>query len=274
MKTTGNPVLSAIVSSARFAGRRAAARFCIDPKIETLLVDVDRTITREDSPKLALEHLCGKKEAKRVFDSILQSAALGRIPLESVNSAVFSELYKNGFKRSDWAALMERQDRSGGLRMDLIGAITELAAKENVTLVLATRSSRDSAQWLAGRFGIPFSVGSVERPMNGSFAGFSTMIGVVDGIVDGTEMLTKMTAASRLLAASGLRLDPIRTAVLTNDLLDAFEMLACARGVLLVPKEKNTLEKLTSGFRLYDALIHEDGDVRKQLNMALGFEKD
>jgi len=271
MKNTGNPVLSAALSSARFAGRRASARFAAPPQIETLIVDVDRTITREDSPKLALEALCGKEEAGRIFHSIIKSAVLGRIPLESINSEVFGELYKRGFRRGDWVSLMESQERSGGLRLDLVDAISSLWADRGLEIVFATRSSEDAAKWLARRFGFGHAIGSREKSLNGSFEGFSRMIGVADGIYLGSEMLTKMTAASRLLAESGRRLDPMRTAVLTNDLLDAFEMLASARGVLLVPREKNTLEKLTGAFHLYDATIREDGDVRMQLNEALGF---
>jgi hypothetical protein len=274
MKTTGNPVLSAVVSSARFAGRRAAARFAKEPEIDTLIVDVDRTITREDSPKLALEALCGKEEAGKIFHSIIRSAILGRIPLESINSEVFGELYRRGFRRSDWVTLMEAQERSGGLRLDLIDAISSICVNRNIDIVFATRSSEDAAKWLSRRFGFGHAIGSRERGINGSFDGFSRMIGVADGIYLGAEMLTKMTAARLVLEESGRTLIPVRTAVLTNDLLDAFEMLACARGVLLVPKEKNTLEKLTGAFHLYDATIHEDGDVGKQLNVALGFEKN
>lgn len=271
MKTTGNPVLSAVVSSARFAGRRASARFAAPPQIETLIVDVDRTITREDSPKLALTALCGKGEADRIFHSIIRSAMLGRIPLESINSEVFGELYNRGFRRPDWVTLMEGQERDGGLRLDLIESIQALSVRHGITIVLATRSSEDAARWLATRYGFGFGVGSIERPMNGTFAGFSRMIGVFDGIYLGTEVVTKMTAASRLLQESGRTLVPERTAVLTNDLLDAFEMLASARGVLLVPKQKNTLEKLTGAFHLYDATIQEGGDILRQLSFALGF---
>lgn len=271
MKATQNPVVSAIVSSARFAGRRTAARFTKAPEIETLIVDVDRTLTREDSPKLALEALSGKEEAGRIFHSIIRSAIFGRIPPESINGEVFGELYKRGFRRSDWVSLMEAQEKNGGLRLDLIEAIQALSARHGITTVLATRSSDDAACWLAQRYGFGFGVGSIERPMNGSFAGFSRMIGVFDGIYLGTEVVTKMTAASRLMAASGRTLVPEKTAVLTNDLLDAFEMLASARGVLLVPKEKNTLEKLTSAFHLYDATIREGEKMFKQLESALGF---
>jgi hypothetical protein len=271
MKTTGNPVLSAVMSSARFAGRRTAARFVAPPQIETLIVDVDRTITLEDSPKLALEALCGKAEAGKIFHSIIRKAILGRIPLESINGEVFGVLYNRGFRHSDWVSLMEGQERDNGLRLDLIESIQALSARHGITIVLATRSSDAAARWLATRYGFGFGVGSIERPMNGTFAGFSRMIGVFDGIYLGTEVVTKMTAASRILAESGRTLVSARTAVLTNDLLDAFEMLSCARGVLLVPREKNTLEKLTGAFHLYDATIHEDGDVRQQLKIALGF---
>ncbi len=271
MGRSGNPVLSAFVLSARFAGRRAAARFSGAPEIETLIVDVDRTITREDSPKLALEALCGKGEAGRIFHSIIRKAILGRIRLESINGEVFGELYKRGFRQSDWVGLMERQERDGGLRLDLIESIQALSARRGITIALATRSSEAAAQWLAARYGFRFGVGSIERPMNGSFAGFSRMIGVFDGICMGAEVVTKMTAVSRLMRESGRTLVPERAAVLTNDLLDAFEMIDSARGVLLVPKEKNTLEKLTSAFHLYDATIREGGEMLRQLESALGF---
>jgi len=270
MGRSGNPVVSAIVSSARFAGRRAASGFMREPAIETLIVDVDRTLTREDSPKLAMEALCGKEEAHRVFGEVLRSAMLGRIPLAGIHSAIFGELYKKGFRRSDWAPLMEAEERSGGIRLELIGAIISVCSARSITPVLATRSSRDTAEWLARRFGFPFALGSEERSINGAFLGFSSMIGVEDGTLSGIPILTKLSAASRLLSASGSRLDPAATAVLTNDLLDAFEMLDSQKGLLLVPKKPNTLERLTLGFKLYDEKIHEGGDFHSQLSRALG----
>ncbi|MCI0503659.1 haloacid dehalogenase-like hydrolase [Candidatus Micrarchaeota archaeon] len=273
MNTTQNPLLSAFVSSARFAGRRTAARFAKPPEIETLIVDVDRTLTREDSPKLALEALCGKAEANRVFHSIVRSAVLGRIPVESINGEVFGELYKRGFRRADWVRIMEEQERDGGLRLDLIEAILTLSNRHGITTVLATRSSEDAALWLAHRFGFGHAIGSRER-INGSFDGFFRMIGVVDGIHQGTEVLTKITAASRLLAEGGRTLVPERTAVLSNDLLDAFEMLASAKGVLLVPTKMNTLERLTGAFRLYDEKVQDGPDIGPQLYAALGFGRN
>ncbi len=274
MKRTGNPVLSAIVSSARFAGRRLSSRFSRAPEIDTLIVDVDRTITREDSPKIALEALCGRERAKKIFDSILKNAMLGRIPLESIHSEIFGQIYRGGFHRSDWAILMSEQERSGGLRIGLIEAITRLAARERMTLILATRSSRDTAEWLARRYGFDYALGSEEKSIDGTFMGFASMIGVSDGLLDGIPMRTKMSAASMLLAQSGRQLEPERTAVLTNDLLDTFEMLDSACGILFVPREQNTLEKLTLGFRLYDEIVREDGDIAHQLALALNFGRN
>lgn len=270
MGRTGNPVLSAFVSSARFAARRAAMRFSSEPEIETLIMDVDRTITREDSPKLALESLCGKEESSRITHAIIKKAMAGKIPLASINAEVFGEIYSRGFSRADWATVMEGQEKCGGLRIGLVEAVLSLAAREGFTVVLATRSSVDTARWIARRFGIRYAVGSEEAPMNGKFAGFRTIMGVTDVIIGQAEMVTKMTAASRALASDGRILDPKKTAVLSNDLLDAFEMLDSARGVLLVPQKKNTLEKLTSFFGLYDALVFEGGDIHSQLESALG----
>jgi hypothetical protein len=93
-----SPLFQAAISSIRFARRR---RFDALPKVETLIIDVDRTITREDSPKLALENLVGKAEAKRIFDSFLNRVLRGKLKLQDIHSAVYGELYSRGFRKSD-----------------------------------------------------------------------------------------------------------------------------------------------------------------------------
>jgi hypothetical protein len=105
----------------------------------------------------------------------------------------------------------------------------------------------------------------VER-VNGVFQGFDTVIGAYD---NGNGTLTKLTAASRALSAAGKTLEPSRTAVIANDLLDSMEMLNCARGVLLLPSNPNKLERLTLRLGLYDALVREN-DLAG-IRPALGF---
>ncbi len=260
-----NPLLQAAVSSARFARRRACSRFSSEPTIDTLIIDVDRTLTAEDSPKLALERLVGKEKTREIFDSFLKRVILGRLGLQDLHAAVFGELYSRGFRTQDWVGVMEDLERTGGLKKPLIDLLLRMSEENGLTLVLATRASRESARWLSARYGFHHAIGSVER-VNGSFAGFETMIGAHD---DGNGTITKLTAAARALEASGRKLDPSRTAVISNDLLDALEMLGCARGVLVLPQEPNTLERLSVALRLYDVLVKE-GDAASSLPKALG----
>lgn len=262
------PLSAVALSSVRFAVRRAAATFARAPMLETLIVDIDRTITREDSPKFALERLCGKEKAKEIFDNILRDVVRGRMGFGDIHGAVFGELYSRGFKRSDWGSMMEILEREGGFRKSLIGLIQEMSAREGFTPVLATRSSREGAKWIARRFGFPFAVGSEEN-VNGTFLGFSTAIGIADGDINGTRIVTKITAASEVLEAAGASLDRETTVVLSNDLLDALEMLASSKGILLVPQEPNTLERLTRFFKLYDRQVFEGPALEVQLRYAL-----
>ncbi len=273
MTKAPQPLLAAALSSVRFAGRRAAARFREPPALDTLIVDVDRTITAEDSPKVAPERMCGKEEAKKVFDGFVRRAIKGELKLDQIHSEVFGELYRRGFKRSDWVLIMQELERKGGLRIRLIDSLTRVASEAGLSTVLATRSSRESAEWLARRFGFSFAVGSVENPSNGVFGGFSLMIGAADSPVNGTRVLTKMSAASELMKAAGKTLAPGRTAVFSNDLLDALEMLRSARGILLVQDEPNTLERITYGLRLYDVTVRDGPDVAGELREALGLER-
>jgi hypothetical protein len=258
-----NPLLQAAASSARFAFRR---RNPSDPRIETIIIDVDRTITKEDSPKVALSKIVGKEEAKKIFDSFLSRVLRGNLKLQDIHSAVYGELYSRGFKRSDWALVMEDLEKSGGIKTDIIDAILDMSRKENVSLVLATRASRDGAEWLARRYGFHHAVGSVEM-VNGTFQGFETMIGASD---NGNGTMTKLTAARKALQAAGKHLDPKTTAIIANDLLDALEMLKCARGVIILPSEPNRLELLTLKLRLYDVLLRE-AKAHLELPGALGF---
>jgi len=82
--------------------------------------------------------------------------------------------------------------------------------------------------------------------------------------------MTKLSAVSQVLNSAGKRFDAKRSAVLSNDMLDAMEMLGSGKGVLFVPKEQNRLEKLTQLFGLYDVAIRESADVDRQLRRALG----
>jgi hypothetical protein len=161
---------------------------------------------------------------------------------------------------------MEDLERSGGLKKELIDSLLGLSLKENLTLILATRASLDSAQWLARRFGFHYAVGSVEY-INGSFQGFETKIGAAD---DGNGTMTKLSAASKAVEMAGKRLNPATTAVIANDLLDALEMLSCSRGVLILPSSPNRLELLTAKLRLYDVLLNEER-AHIDLPGALGF---
>jgi hypothetical protein len=258
-----NPLFQVAASSARFAKRRWVGSL---PQIETLVIDVDRTITKEDSPKLALEKLVGKEDARRIFDSFFSRVLRGKLKLQDLHSAVYGELYSRGFKRSDWAGIMEDLAKNGGLKRQLIDAFLEISRKENITLVLATRASRDSAEWLARRFGFHHAVGSVEM-VNGVFQGFETKIGVVD---DGNGTMTKLTAARKVMEAAGKALNPATTAIIANDLLDALEMLSCARGVIILPSVPNKLELLTRRLKLYDVMLREE-TAHHELGGVLGF---
>ncbi len=264
--SVNNPLIQAALSSARFAGRRACSRFSsTDPSIDTLIIDVDRTLTSEDSPKLALQRLVGREKTHEIFDSFLRDVVLGKMRIQDLHGAVFGELYSRGFRQSDWVGVMEDLDRSGGIKKRLIDLLLDLSGSHGLTLVLATRASAESARWLASRYGFHHAIGSVEK-INGSFSGFETMIGSHD---DGDRIVTKLTAASRAIEGAGRRMDPMRTAVISNDLLDALEMLGSARGVLILPEPPNTLEKLSAALRLYDVLVKER-DVETMLPRALG----
>ena len=258
-----NPLVQAALASARFAKRR---RNPGRPEIETIIIDVDRTLTKEDSPKLALEKIVGKDEAKRIFDSFLSRVLRGRLKLHEIHDAVYTELYSRGFRRSDWGGIMEELSANGGLKRELIDALLELSERHSLTTVLATRASLDGAQWLARNFGFHHAIGSVES-VNGVFQGFETKIGAAD---NGNGTMTKLTAARRALERSGKTLDPSRTAVIANDLLDALEMLNCARGVVILPSSPNRLELLTSKLMLYDVLVREE-KAATELPKALGF---
>jgi hypothetical protein len=265
-----NPFAQAALSSARFAGRRAASRLSgRRPELDTIIIDVDRTLTTEDSPKAALEMLIGPKKAKEVFDSFLTGVMKGRYKISELHGAIFGELYSRGFRRQDWVGLMEDLERKDMLRKELIGSLTGICRSEGLTSILATRASQDSASWLARRFGFDFAVGSVERSADGRFEGFSLMIGASDGSDNGTRVLTKISAAAEALAEKNRSLHPSRTAVLSNDLLDALEMLRVARGILLKPSEPNTLERITQRLRLYDATVGEGPSMESELREAL-----
>ena len=100
-----NPLMQAALSSARFAGRRACSRFSdSEPHIDTLIIDVDRTLTVEDSPKLALERLIGREKTHEIFDSFLGRVVRGNLKIQELHSAIFNELYSRGFRQSDWVA--------------------------------------------------------------------------------------------------------------------------------------------------------------------------
>lgn len=262
-----NPLLQAAFSSARFAGRRTCSRFsAAPPQIDTLIIDVDRTLTAEDSPKLALEKLVGREKTHEIFDSFIGRVVKGRLRIQDLHSAIFGELYSRGFRKSDWVGVMEELERSGGLKKPLIDLLLGLSDRHGLTLVLATRASQDSASWLAARYGFHHAIGSVER-VNGSFQGFETVIGARD---DGNGTVTKLTAASRAMARAGKPLEPSKTAVIANDLLDAIEMLNCAKGIMIMPEQPNKLERLSAVLGLYDVLIREH-DVGAKLAPALGF---
>ena len=264
------PIFTAAVASGRFALRRAASHFTSDPVLDTILVDVDRTITVEDSPKLALQKLCGKEKAKEIMDGFLLDVLKGKISLDDLPTAVFSKLYSCGFKQSDWISIMEELDRSGGFRKELIDAILTIARATGMTSVIATRASKTSANWIARQFGFDFAIGSEEKLRNGTFDGFETIIGAYDKTSDGTRVLTKISATSEVMTRAGRSFDPKHAAVLSNDLLDALEMLRSARGILLVPQNKNSLERLTLFLRLYDVKVREDRDMKIELAGALG----
>lgn len=257
------PIHIAARAAYHFAQRRAGAPLRPKPVIETIVVDVDGTITRKDSPKLALERLCGPKKASEIIDGYMQDVILGRIKLDEIHSSIFRELYDRGFKRSDWPALMMELDRGGGLRTDMIETLMEIARWKSISTVVATRASLESAEWLMKRFGFQAAVGSVESNSNGSFAGFDTVIGAADNLDNG--VMTKMTAAAIALRSLGTEMDPARTAVLTNDLLDALEMLCSARGILLFTDKPNKLERLTLLLGLYDSKIHERENLSSRL---------
>ncbi|MEW6722501.1 MAG: hypothetical protein AB1324_04515 [Candidatus Micrarchaeota archaeon] len=266
-----NPLLLASGASPRFALRRLSRKLNPAPKLDTLIVDVDRTLTTEDSPKAALERLCGKSEAKKLMDGFIRAAIKGDIPLDGLHGEVFRALYERGFKPSDWGALMEEFGRSGAFRTDLVDTIHQIAERERLRVVVATRSSLTGAQWIASRFGFGHAVGSVEYPHNGGFSGFRTVIGVRDNAVNGTRFMTKMSATAELLSQAGIPFSPSRAAVISNDLLDALEMLDSALGVLVVPRERNTLEKITLALRLYDVKIPVE-DARYALPAVFGIE--
>ena len=163
--------------------------------------------------KWTLERLVGREKTHEIFDSFLGKVVRGKLKIQELHSAIFNELYSRGFRQSDWVAVMEDLERKDGIKRPLIDLLLSLSEERRLTLVLATRASLDSARWLARRYGFHHAIGSVEK-VNGTFQGFETMIGARD---DGNGTVTKLTAASRAMAASGKSLDPSRTAVIAND---------------------------------------------------------
>ncbi|MBS3067137.1 haloacid dehalogenase-like hydrolase [Candidatus Micrarchaeota archaeon] len=265
------PFLAAAIAAPHFAIRRIIANAAANraPKIDTIIVDIDRTLTMEDSPKLALQKLCGPKEADKITRSFLLKFRRGEVSLSEMPFIVFNELYSRGFRQSDWATLMEDIGKDSGFRFDIIAALTRLRAMHNVKLVVATRASKLSAEWIARTFGFDYAVGSEERFEDGKFVGFKTLIGAEDSQTNGAVNRTKVTATAELFSAMGLQFDPLRTAVLSNDVLDALEMLSCSFGILFVGQVPNTLEKISLSLKLYDVLIRESATAAIQLTEAL-----
>ncbi len=266
-----NPFLLVASSSARFAMRRTMAKAKHMPRIETIIVDIDRTLTTEDSAQVALERVYGKEEAKERLADYSRKVKRREMGLDQLHMAIFADIYAAGFRQADWTDIMKKLEYSGGFRKGLAEALLRAGRDFAITPVLATRGSDMSAQYVARSLGFRHAIGSIERVRGHDFAGFETIIGAKDSMDGDTIVMTKMTAVSKLLASAGLPFDPQTSAVLSNDVLDVLEMLGSACGILLRPKNPNSLERMAQSLGLYDRTIDEGKHYRNQLISALGF---
>jgi len=270
MDISHNPFLLLASSSARFAARRTIAKAKRPPKIETIIVDIDRTLTNEDSAKLALERVYGKERAHERLAGFARKIKRREMAFDQLHTAIFTDIYDMGFKQDDWVVVMEKLKISGGFRRDLADALHKIGADHDIDLVLATRGSDISARYVAESLGFSHALGSIERWDGKDFTGFHTIIGADDSENRGTRIMTKITAVSKLLGSIGKSVDPKTSAILTNDLLDTLEMLRSACGILLRPRDPNSLERMTQRLGLYDRTIDEGKDYQVQLASALG----
>src|SRR3989338_9534553 len=170
-------------ASLAFAARRISNRWHSQlPRIDTLVIDIDRTLTKEDSTKIALSHLYGRQEADRIMHSTLERFQKGEMSMNQAAEEVFYKLYAKGFKPEDWENIMEIFRCDSGFRMHLIDVLLEFKSRNNLTMAVATRASRTSADWVAKTFGFDFGIGSEESIEAGTFKGFNVLIGVEDAL--------------------------------------------------------------------------------------------
>jgi phosphoserine phosphatase len=235
-------------------------------EIDNIILDMDRTLLTTNIGKEALIICYGKEKADYIEHSIMRKAANGNLSLGEGMVMAINHLVDGNFTLKDHDKLIDMCLKGEIIRHNLLNSILNLQ-QNGKRIILATMSSYDAANSIAGKYGFFGSIGTVEDYNdNGKMTGCSQVICDENKDVNGVRFRTKTYILKEMFANNKLIFEPQRTAIITDDLTDLHVMREVALAIFLKVKEPTKIQKLCYRLKLFDLAIHEDEDLEKIIN--------
>lgn len=232
-------------------------------EIDNIILDMDRTLLTTNIGKEALIICYGKEKADYIEHSIMRRVANGILSLGEAMLMAINHLVEGKFSLKDHDELMDRCVKGEIIRYNLLNSILNLQ-KKGKRIILATMSSYDAANYIAGRYGFFGSIGTIETYNDdGNMTGCTQVICDENKDVDGVRFRTKTYILKEMFERNKLIFEPQRTAIITDDLTDLHIMREVALAIFLKVKEPTKIQKLCYRLKLFDQAIHEDEDLEK-----------
>lgn len=220
--------------------------------IDIIAVDVDGTIcdgfTGYD---LAIE-LYGKEKAEIEEKEFRERLSKGRTTIEEELIYEIEKAYKDGLREKDIENLIEKYEKDGKIRIELIEILKELKERKKHILVI-TKGLEYTAKYIAKKYG--FDEGYGTKIKSGKVI---ELIGIRKKWKNGVKIVTKLDKVKEFCEEQGIKFDRKKVAIITDDIFDSKEMRKSGMGILYIPENPIIFQKGASSLGLWDVKIKKE----------------
>lgn len=241
----------------RFFLRRQMLLFGM-PRIHYLIVDVDGTLYPKNSFMSGLQIIM-KSDAEKTYKAILDGIKNKKTGDSESMYLATRILIRHGFNRKHLNQIIEEAD--GDLRKSFVKELQSLS-KSGIKIILATRSSREIAEYFAKKYNFSAGVGAELLYDNtGNMFDTGTLVSNENCIKLNNEFKTKIALAQEALEGRGEEFDIKHCGIITDSFTDLSVMKETALSILMLPSNKSDYSNeqlFMKSNGLFDIIITED----------------
>lgn len=223
-------------------------------EIDLIIVDLDGTLTSTKTFKEALK-LCLHKKSEAAYLGTMFQNKEKKLTIDNLRMLKAVDYLKQGdFQKKYEDKILKKALKN--INEPLLSLLQCFPKKQ---VIIISKSSSYGARQVAQKLSLSAGYGStLIYDKNGHITGAQKL--VTDIIPSGYEGLftTKEEIAKNHMQELGMKFSMARTAVFTNDILDAELLSKSGIGVVVKNNKNEFFEKLTIDFKLYDLLMDKN----------------